>query len=182
MKYCKFLLIIGLLFTVSCVKKTSTPKEYLNQNKVSEEVYFKDKRILKKAVITYMDSVNMIRKPKPKSKILSITIDSVFYNSNNKIVLLAIFKRHNPYVQLLNKPEYQNGIDYKGKCFIATKDTINGSIKIIDRLKYSTGSKESDGYQRVKNKLREIYFQEMNYIDKKYNINDTRFWSSKVWK
>ncbi|QMU63340.1 MAG: hypothetical protein GKR88_02965 [Flavobacteriaceae bacterium] len=184
MEYFTNRIIIFLIILVfySCEWKTSTPEKYLNKNEVSKGKYKEDVKNLKELTLHFLDSIGNVTKPKSKVSNLETSIDTIFYGNDNKIVFLAITKMFNPYVKLKTGEEYQDGIDYDGGCFIGKKDSVNGNIKIIYRVKYSVGSDESDGYLRVKNKLGEIYFREMEYIDGRYNINDMRFWDSKVWE
>lgn len=166
--------IIFFAFVFSCVEKTSTSKEYLNQNKVLHETYLRDINTLKKVVSSYIDSTNAIRKPKPKSKIMSIEIDTIFYGSEGKIAFLYLVKNKNPYV-VNNK----DSIQFVGGCFIALKNK-NNSIEIVDKLKYRVTTSEIPN--KISRNLRKMYLREMGYIDDKYNINDNRFWESDVWK
>ena len=170
-----------LMILFSCGVNTSTPKEFLNKNNVSEEDYLSDVKSLQKTTLQYTDSVGKQKTPKSKVTILDISIDTIFYNNDNKIVFLAIAKRVNPYVKLKAGNEYKDGIDYYGNCFIGKKDKSSSNIEIIHKLKYSVNSDESDGYLRVKKKLKKIYLCEMNEVKNKYNVNDTRFWTSNVW-
>ena len=168
------LVIMFLVLISSCIEKTSTPKEYLNQSKVSQETYLRDVNTLKKVVGSYIDSTSAIRKPKPKSKILSIEIDTIFYGSEGKIAFLYLVENKNPYV-INNKDSLQ----FVGGCFIALKNK-NNSIEIVDKLKYRVTTSEIPN--KISRDLRKMYLREMGYIDDKYNINDNRFWESDVWK
>ena len=170
----KALIIIILLSTLSCINNTSTSKEYLNQNKVPKNVYLRDVNVLNKAVIAYIDSLNAKKKPKPRSKILSVKIDTIFYSPDDKIAFLYTTKSKNPYV-INNK----DSIQFAGGCLIALKNNSN-SIKIVDKLKYSITSSEISS--KISRDLRLMYLREMGYIEGKYNINDNRFWDSDVWK
>lgn len=166
-----FLLFLTII--VSCINKTSTSKEYLNENKVSKETYFNDKNTLQNVVSSYITSANMQKKPKPKSEILSVEIDTIFYGPNSKIAFLYISKNKNPYAST-NKDSLQ----YVGGCLIARKDSSN-SIKIIDKLKYITTTSEIPN--KISRDLRLTYLRDIGYVEGKYNINDNRFWESKVW-
>jgi hypothetical protein len=174
--------ILFLVMNFSCVKETSTPKKFLSKNNIQKEYYFNDVKSLQKITLRYLDSVGRSTTPKSNIKNLNISIDTIFYGNDKKIVFLAISKTFNPYVKLRTGKEYQDGIDYYGNSFIGIKDKVNDSIKIIHKIKYSVESDESDGYIRVKNKLRKIYFREMNELKDRYNINDTRFWTSNIWE
>ena len=175
MRKYKALIIIILLSTLSCVNNTSTSKEYLNQNKVSKDVYLRDVNVLNKVVIAYIDSVNAKKKPKPKSKIFSVKIDTIFYSpDDSKIALLYTTKSKNPYV-INNK----DSIQFAGGCLIALRNNSN-AIKIVDKLKYSVTSSEISS--KISRDLRLMYLREMGYIEGKYNINDNRFWDSDIWK
>lgn len=110
-----------------------------------------------------------------ESRTLEVYIDTIFYNPNDKIVFLSITKKENQYAM------NEAGISYSGECYIGIKDAGSKSIKILDELKYSSSSSEIDGFNRVQKSIRNIYLTEMEFIDGRFNINDNRFWNSKVW-
>lgn len=158
-----------LIFTVSCAQKTSTPEEFINTNKVSKEVYEKDLSLLTDAIKVYYDSINSVVNPSYVTELLGAKIDTVFYGNDDKIVLLAILTKKNEYAE--------KDIQYAGECYIAYK---KNKIESLYQLKYSSTSTES--LEEVSEMIRRIYLREMNYIEGKYNINDTRFWDSRVWE
>lgn len=168
-------IIVFSVFVTSCLEKTSTPKEYLNQNKVLKQNYTKDVTILRKTVGFYIDSTRATRSPKSKSKLLSVEIDTIFYGSEGKIAFLYLSKNKNPYVT-----NNKDSIQFEGGCFIALKEKKNNSIKLIDKLKYGVTTSEIPN--KISEDLRTMYLREMNYIEGRYNINDMRFWESDVWK
>jgi|GEM_PF-2345277 len=181
MKLFKFLYsILILVVVISCECKTNTPIEFLNKHNTSEAAYARDIKKLEKETLHYIDSIGKQKTPISKVTNVDVFIDTVFYNNENKIVFLAITKRINPYVKLKSGDEYKDGIDYYGNCFIGNKDS--SYINIIHKLNHSVNSDEPDGYSRVKKKLRKIYLCEMNNGNNRYNINDMRFWDSKVWE
>jgi hypothetical protein len=160
---------VFLIFTVSCAQKTSTPEEFINTDKVSKEVYEKDLSLLTDAIKVYYDSINNVVNPRYVTELLGAKIDTVFYGNDDKIVLLAILTKKNEYAE--------KDIQYAGECYIAYK---RNKIEILYQLKYSSTSTES--LEKVSEMIRRIYLREMNYIKGKYNINDTRFWDSRVWE
>jgi hypothetical protein len=167
--------VLLLVLVTSCTSKTSTPKEYLNQNKISRETYLRDKSILKNTINFYIDSIDTTRKPKPKRERLSIEIDTIFYGSGGKIAFLCLSNNKNPYV-IANR----DSIQFIGECFIALKSEKDGVIKIVKKLKYRVTTSEIPN--EISKNLRDMYLKKMGYIDKRYNINDIRFWDSDVWK
>jgi hypothetical protein len=160
---------VFLIFAVSCAQKTSTPEEFINTNKVSKEVYEKDLSLLSDAIKVYYDSINNVVNPRYLNGLLGAKIDTVFYGNDDKIVLLAILTKKNEYAE--------KDIQYAGECYIAYK---RNKIEILNQLKYSSTSTES--LEKASEMIRRIYLREMNYIDGEYNINDTRFWDSRVWE
>ncbi|WP_340064450.1 hypothetical protein [Ascidiimonas aurantiaca] len=166
---------ILLFFISSCVQNTSTPEEYRNNSSIQKDIYANDVKSIKAALASYIDSVDATRKTKPKSKILSIEIDTIFYGPKDKITFLYLSKKKNPYV-INNKDSLQ----YVGGCFIAKKINKDNSIKIIDELKYKITTSEIPN--NMSRDLRIMYLREMGYIKGKYNINDNRFWESEVWE
>lgn len=160
---------VFLIFAVSCAQKTSTPEEFINTNKVSKEVYEKDLSLLSDAIKVYYDSINNVVNPRYVTELLGAKIDTVFYGNDDKIVLLTILTKKNEYAE--------KDIQYAGECYIAYK---RNKIEILYQLKYSSTSTES--LEKASEMIRRIYLREMNYIDGEYNINDTRFWDSRVWE
>lgn len=158
-----------LIFTTSCAQKTSTPEEFMNTNKVPKEVYNEDLILLTNAVKTHYDSINSVVNPRYVTKLLGAKIDTVFYGNDNKIVFLALLTKENEYAE--------KGIQYAGECYIAYK---KNKIESLYQLKYSSTSTKS--LEEVSEMIRKIYLGEMNYIEGKYNINDSRFWDSPVWE
>ena len=166
---------ILLFFVSSCVQNTSTPEKYRNKSTVQKNVYVNDVESIKAVLASYLDSLDVTRKPKPKSKLLSIEIDTIFYGPKEKITFLYLSKKKNPYV-INNKDSLQ----FIGGCIIAKKINKDNSIKIIDELKYKITTSEMSN--NISRELRTMYLREMGYIKGRYNINDNRFWESKVWE
>ncbi|KIO52867.1 hypothetical protein [Flavobacterium hibernum] len=158
-----------LIFIVSCQSKTSTPEEFINVNKVKKDVYKKDLSLLTVAIKVYYDSINSVLNPRYVTTLLGAKIDTVFYGNNGKIVFLALLTKKNEYAE--------KGMQYEGECYIAYK---RNNIEFFDKLKYSSTSTES--LEKASEMIRRIYLGEMNNIEGKYNINDTRFWDSRVWQ
>lgn len=142
--------------------------------KIEQSEYQADKKQLANLTKLRRDSVRTSSKT-PEGKTLEIYIDTVFYNKDNKIVFLSITKKENRFAT------NDDGISYLGECYIGTKDSESKKIKILDRLKYSSTSDENDGFEKVQKSNRKIYLTEMEFIDGRFNINDKRFWTSKVW-
>ena len=146
----------------------------MNELKIEQSEYQADKKQL--AILTKLrrDSIRSSSKT-PEGKSLEIYIDTIFYNTDNKIVFLTITKKENQYAM------NDDGISYSGECFIGLKERESKELKILDRLKYSSTSAENDGFDDVKKSNRNIYLTEMEFIDGRFNINDNRFWTSGVW-
>ena len=161
--------LILLAFTTSCTKNTSTPEEFINTNKVTKEAYKKDLELLTDAIKAHYDSINNVVNPRAVSKLVSAKIDTVFYGNSNKIVFLALLTRENY--------NTEKGIQYAGECYIGYK---KDRVENLYNLKYSSTSTES--LEEVHKIIRKIYFREMKNIEGNYNINDTRFWDSRVWE
>jgi hypothetical protein len=166
MKILTYLILIA--FTSSCANKTSTPKEFNNNNKVTKKAYENDLVLLTDVIKAHYDSINSVINPSTVPKLLGVKIDTLFYSNDNKIVFLGLFTRENEHAE--------KGIQYAGECFIAYK---KDNVEDLYKLKYSSTSTKS--LEEVSEMIRMIYLREMNYIEGKYNINDNRFWESRVW-
>lgn len=173
MKFLNFGILLIFLSVFTCAEKSSTPEEFLNHNKTSQKEYNEDKENLESLIYIYMDSINSKKKIKSESNILSISIDTIFYGTNNKIAFLYLSKNKNPY-EVSNK----EGIQFVGGCFIGYKNSDN-TFDLIDRLKYRFTTSESS--KDLSRGLRNIYLREKGYVKDEYNINDIRFWDSTVW-
>jgi len=146
----------------------------LNGFEIDRSEYEEDKKQLTILTKLRRDSIRIYSKT-PEGKSLEIYIDTIFYNPNNKIVFLSITKKENQYV--MNDAR----ISYSGECYVGIKESESKRIKILDQLKYGSTSSELDGFEQVKKSLRKIYLTEVEFIDGRFNINDNRFWTSKVW-
>ena len=175
-----FTLILSMLLG-SC-SKTSTPKEFINKKTVPLQIYKKDKKHLEKLTHYRLDSIRIAKEKRGVyySKVIEVIVDTIFYGPNDKIVYLSIDKSTNKYA-IIQNPYNKEGIDYDGYCYIGIKNSKNNSFNILKRLKYSVGSSDIGSYNTVRNSLRRRYLKKMNYIEGRYNINDTRFWNSNVW-
>ncbi len=176
------LILIVFLISSSC-SKTSTPKEFLYKTNIPTITYQRDVKKLTALTQSWLDSIRIVKEKKGvySSKTLEVVIDTIFYGTNNKIAYLVVNKSKNKYAKtqdLKNK----EGIQYNGECFIGERDSVHKTFIISKNLKYSVSSSDMDGYEYVLKTLREMYFREIGYIDKRYNINDIRFWDSDVWK
>ena len=171
-----------ILISSSC-SKTSTPKEFLYKTNTPTIIYQRDVKKLTSLTKKRFDSIRIADEKEGiySSKVIEIIIDTIFYGSDNKIVYLSIDKSKNKYAKIQD-PKNKEGIQYDGECFIGERDKVHNTFIILKNLKYSVSSSGTDGYEYVLKTLREMYFREMGYIDKRYNINDTRFWDSDVWK
>lgn len=161
------------LLLFSC-KKTSTPNEHLNKYGIEKAEYQSDKKNLSNLTKSRRDSLRK-SSATPEGKTLEVYIDTIFYNLNGKIVFLSITKKENQYAM------NDAGISYFGECYIGIKNAKSKNIKILDELKYGSTSSEIDGFGKVQKSIRNIYLTEMEFIDGRFNINDDRFWKSKVW-
>ncbi|MFC7357070.1 hypothetical protein ACFQO1_05185 [Jejudonia soesokkakensis] len=146
----------------------------MNEYGIEQSEYKADKKQLSNLTKLRRDSIRL-SSATPEGKSLEVYIDTIFYNSDNKIVFLSITKKENKYAM------NDDGISYSGECYIGIKEAESKKIKIYDRLKYSSTSDELDGFDRVQKSIRKIYLTEMEFIDGRFNINDNRFWTSKVW-
>lgn len=161
--------LVFLIFTVSCAQKTSTPEEFMNTNKVPKEVYNEDLALLTDAIKAHYDSINRVVNPRYVTKLLDAKIDTVFYGNDNKIVFLTLLTKENEYAE--------KGIQYAGECYIAyKKNKVEGLYQLTNSVTATSS------INKVSEMIRRIYLREMNYFDGDYNINDTRFWDSRVWE
>ena len=169
------ILFFFLILFVSCTT-TTTPKKYLNSVVVPQEVYADDTIQLKKEILAFYDLENKIWKKQPNYQrhILALRVDTLIYGKDHKFAALLLFDDYNKLVTVDNP----NGIPtyYAGECFIGKKE--NDTIKIVTILTLRTSGKKRFSARKL---LRNNYLRLLPYNKGVYNINDIRFWDSKVW-
>lgn len=161
--------LILLAVTVACGQGTSTPKKFINATAVSQETYHSDAVALANALQERYDSINSVANERQVVKILNIKTDTLFYGGGNRMVFLAILTKENKFSE--------NGMQYAGECYIGTR---KGGVEILGKLRYSATSTESA--QKATDEIRSIYLGQMQSDEGEFNINDIRFWDSKVWR
>ena len=164
-----------LLLLVSCTT-TTTPKKYLNSVVVSPEVYTLDTIQLKEKIFAYYDLENKIWKKKPnyQRRILALRVDTLKNGKYHKFAALLLFDDYNKLVTMDNPndiPTY-----YAGECFIGKKE--NDTIRIATILTLRTSGIKRFSARKL---LRNNYLRLLPDNKGVYNINDIRFWDSKVW-
>jgi len=175
MKKISNILIIVILF-VSCT--TTTPKKYLNNVVVSSNIYTKDTIMLKKEVLAFYNLKNKIyaKSPNYQRKILDIRIDTLIYGKDNKFVALILIDDYNKYIHMSDS--IARHISFAGECVIGKKE--NNLLYLSNILVLKTFS--SKKRELARKGLRNNYFRNISNKRGIYNINDVRFWNSKVWE
>ncbi len=172
----KIEILLILLLLVTCTT-TTTPKKYLNSVVVPPDVYTHDTIQLKKEILAFYDLKNKIWKkyPNQQRRILALRIDTLIYGKDHKFVALALFDDYNEYVTMDNPDDIPTY--YGGEAFIGKKE--NDAIKITSILTLRTSGTTR---RAARNLLRDRYLRLIPNNKGVYNINDVRFWDSKVWK
>ena len=170
------MLFIFLILSVSCTT-TTTPKKYLNMVVVPPDVYSHDTIQLKKEILAFYDLENKIWKKYPnyQRRILALQIDTLIYGKDHKFAALALFDDYNEYVTMDNPDDIPTS--YAGECFIGKKE--KDTLRITNRLKLRTSGTKRRAARKL---LRDRYLRLIPNNKGVYNINDIRFWDSKVWK
>ncbi len=172
MKKNVFILML-IIVLVSCTT-TTTPDKYLNRIVVAPDVYTKDTIALKKEVYAFYNLENKIYKklPNQQRKILNLQIDTLIYGPDNKFVALVLIDSYNKIMAEMNG-KY---ISYDGECVTGSKsDTLRMDNILVSKVSaYSSRS-------AAKRLLRNNYLRIMSTKKGIYNINDIRFWNTKVW-
>jgi len=170
MKILKLLMISLLLFSCS----TTTKKKHTNNFVVSSENYRNDTIQIKNKLLEFYKLKNKIYYDKPnyQRKILNIKVDTLIYGKDNKFASLILIDEVNKYAK------NDKHISYAGECVIGKKK--NDTIILINILTLKTFS--SKNRSLAKKGLVNNYLKGKLNIKENYNINDVRFWDSKVWQ
>ena len=175
----KVLIFYFLQIALSC-NYTNTPKEYLYNDITPKAAHISDKIILTDE-LTYGLSRDFGLLPKSDGlEYIEHIIDTIFYGPDSKLAFLHIAKRRNDLLSHLPR-EHPDQVEYYASSFICTRRS-HDSIEIVNDLMFHYSQGET--LREATNAIRKIYFNELQLVKSKnyYNINDTRFWDSGIWK
>ena len=181
-------LVLGLTFfyftfLYGCLefrRNTDTPEKFLNHSIIRQEDYNKDKSTLLVQFKKLIEEHSGFFKSSEYFEGTEIIIDTIVYNSKyDKLAILIITK--NPTSRQLiptrNEAWYYNATSYLG---VRLNDSISLSW-LGNNFTNSTDSAE------ISHDIREACFRNFVTTDTvgeyahKYNLNDTRFWTSNEW-
>lgn len=183
----KFSIIVQiiLLFTLNSCEgyrmKKYTPNEYLNHTVAKREDYSRDSiEILKQLKSLLLNHKGFFGNTSYDHS-TQLIIDSIIYSPDlNRLAVFIITK--NP-TSRQSIPDKKNYWYYDATCYLGVKenDTISLSWE-------GPNFSNSTNQQKLSGIIRKSYFTEFADNDtsqtstSKYNLNDTRFWNSFIWK
>jgi len=160
-------------------KNTSTPREFLNHSSIKKEYYLRDKIELKRLLKWLLFKREGFFDNSAYSDSTDLIIDSIVYNSDfNKMAVFVIVKNLTKR-QLV--PDNENTCYYDATSYLGIRQGNTISLTWKGPV-FTNSSSERD----ISLDIRVACFN--NFVTKdttdiyEYNLNDTRFWNSSVWK
>jgi hypothetical protein len=158
---------------------TDTPKQYLNHSIPSRQRYLEDKQtLLQEFKILLKNQKSFFNDSSFSDSTTTIIIDTIVYSPNfNKMAILIIAK--NPtYKQL--RPKMGTNWFYNSTCYLGIKRVENIDLRMCGPTFTNT-----DNLKDASEFIREGCFR--NFVVKNseiysFNVNDKRFWDSKIWQ
>lgn len=160
-------------------KNSDTPSHYLSLKKVTRDNYNRDSLnvvgILKEMRIKKMDFFN--NKSYNDSTVL--IIDTLLYSPNlNKIAVLLITKNLTSN-QL--SPDKTNLYYFDATCYLGIRNKDSISLKWIGPL-FTNSPEFNYASQDIRLACLRSFATHDTTDDYEFNMNDIRFWDSKIWK
>lgn len=162
MKYLLLLLIL-LQCNKSSIVKTNNP------------IYERDKKLILKNIKVLVNHHIGFFVSKEYNDSTQIIIDTVVYSPDFKKFATLIITKNSTSQQLMpNSEEWY----YNATCFLGTKKNDTLSL-----YWYGPNFTNSNNPSYLSETIRKKCFEDLqNSKEERYNINDNRFWDSKVWK
>jgi hypothetical protein len=163
---------------MSLQKNTETPLQYINNVNVQSNLYNEDKRKL----LREFDSLLKQRKEFFHNTSFSesttqIIIDTILYGPYVKKLGVMIVAKNPTYMQLL--PDKDSKWYYNSTCYIGVKYGQTVKLQMIGPTYSNERSLEA-----ASKDIREACFKHFVIEGSdifKFNLNDERFWQSKIW-
>src|SRR5258706_13075320 len=181
------LLILILLFCLSCNRRVNTPKDFVNHVTVKHSLYSRDSNSILIDLYKKMKNHEASFQNPECFDSTKLYLDTILYDSTfNKVALFVIAEnpvRRNPHPDS-KLPYYYNSNCYLGKRLL--NDSSIFELKDIGPVSIINFEDKASTSQAI----RESYYSELTtFLDSAgnphydYNINDKRFWESlKGWK
>lgn len=175
-------LVIMVLAVIlqSCVRKQSgTPKEFKSNTTVNKGIYQSDTSSIKEVLSKMLkENTHPFVPSKQFDKNTSLYIDTLIY-SPNKLKMIVFVISKNSTDKLLVKDGGKD-LFFNANYLFCLRDSINSAIKVYDYSGFNLVY--YDDYNGIKDALRDYCFYriaaENNEEEKKYNLDDLRFWKS----
>lgn len=161
-------------------KKTDTPEIYLSNITVAKDTYIKDKSLIEALLKRSLLKHNDFFYSKEYFEGTNLFVDTILYNPEfNKLAILLITQNLTSRQLIPNKNEkwYYNATAYLA---VREKDSL--------RLSWlGPNFTNAENKNKLSQEIREACFRTFVTKDTtgpfayKYNMNDSRFWNSKVW-
>jgi len=176
-----FLILVVCDFCTT--QNTSTPKEYLNYNKVNSDIYSKDSTYIQK--ILYEMITNNIPPFTPKSFDVNtmVFVDTLLYSPDQRRLAIWVITKNSNSKLLYSKKN--DGYYYNGNCMYASRNEISNNWRIHERSFFELVFFSSPN--EIIKELFHYSFQDKVTFKRKdsfstYNLNDIRFWTEITWE
>jgi len=162
-------------------KNTDTPREFLNHTVVSKKDYFKDSVEIWDKLRSSLLSREDFFSNRAYFDSTEVIIDSIVYSPDLKKIAAIVIVKNPTYRQLM--PDKKYDWYYDATCYLGIKQNDTITISWLGPVYTNSYNK-----QNISNDIREACFRTFVTKDSvgpnayKYNLNDIRFWDSKIWK
>ncbi|WP_295667944.1 hypothetical protein [uncultured Mucilaginibacter sp.] len=157
-----------------------TPEKYLSHVVASKKIYAKDRAEISKKFRHQVNNHTDFFESHIYDDDTQIIIDTILYSPDfNKIAILFLTKDLST---KLPDPNFSSNWFYAGSCYLGTRQKDTLSLSWIGPSYDNSPSKT-----RIINLIHEYYFR-LRATEKDengrypFNLNDTRFWTSPIWK
>jgi hypothetical protein len=178
-----YLLTVVVLLTTCKSKYKSTPKEYKNTIGVGSMMYQSDTSEIRNVLMEMLNEHLQPFRPKELFDATStIYLDTVIY-SPDKLKMVALVITENSTTKLLHKTNNAKFF-FNGNYLFCSRTDLTSKIFVYDYSSHNIVHYYK--YNDIKTRLHEYCFKELSSEifdgEKGYNIDDLRFWNSKVFK
>jgi hypothetical protein len=163
---------------MSFQKRSNTPSKFMSRVEIGNEKYNVDKKLLlSEFAILLKDRKEFFHDTSFTDSTTQIIIDTIVYSPDLKKIVVMIIAKNPTSKQLL--PEKNHRWFYNSTCYLGVKRGLKVELKMLG----PTFTNE-ETFESASEDIRNACF--MHFIEKgsaiyTFNINDNRFWRSKIW-
>jgi hypothetical protein len=169
-------------FGVGAGEARITPTEFLNETKVSQFIYDRDKDTITHQIQHFLFTHDKSFYSQEYFDSTILTIDTILYSPDQSRIAVFLFTK-NPITRQTH-PNTKYKYYYDASCYLGKRQKDTFDLKWLDRFRLINFYNP----QEVTNGLRNLYFTEfatLKNVDNTYtynvNLDDKRFWNCYAW-